>query len=151
MKKIILLLAFIVGSMHLVHAQNHDDMPPLRKEVREKLKTYRVAFFTERLELTTTEAEKLWPIYNRFLEDRESIMKDLRNLRPDKIEGKSEAELKAVINKHFELKQQLLNKEKLLAEELQKFLPLEKVIKMQMVERAFKREIIHKMREHRNR
>ena len=35
-------------------------------EKRERIKALKVAFITEKLELTESEAQKFWPIYNTF-------------------------------------------------------------------------------------
>jgi hypothetical protein len=39
----------------------------------EKLNTYKIAFFTKRLNLTSQEAEKFWPVYNEFQNKRNQI------------------------------------------------------------------------------
>ena len=39
----------------------------------EKLNAYRVAFFTNRLNLTTEEAQKFWPIYNELQRKKNAI------------------------------------------------------------------------------
>lgn len=40
---------------------------------REKIKTLKVAFITERLNLSTNEAQSFWPLYNDYEEKRESL------------------------------------------------------------------------------
>lgn len=42
-------------------------------QARERLESYRIAFFTQRLKLTPSEAEKFWPLYNELLEERAKI------------------------------------------------------------------------------
>ena len=41
-----------------------------KKGSREKIKALKVAYLTEQLNLTSSEAEKFWPIYNRFEKER---------------------------------------------------------------------------------
>lgn len=58
MKKVAILLLLIL-TMPLTHltAQNTN---------LEKLNTYKIGFFTKRLNLTSQEAEKFWPVYNEY-------------------------------------------------------------------------------------
>ena len=51
------------------------------QEKREKIKALKVAFLTEKLALTSDEAQKFWPIYNAFEEKQFEIRyKKLRGL-----------------------------------------------------------------------
>ena len=40
---------------------------------REKLNAYKIGFFTKRLNLTSAEAEKFWPVYNEYQAQRLKI------------------------------------------------------------------------------
>ena len=57
MKKIFITLLIIMFGLSNLVAQG---------ERREKLKAYKTAFITEKLELTPAEAEKFWPVYNNY-------------------------------------------------------------------------------------
>jgi hypothetical protein len=39
----------------------------------EKLNAYKVGFFTKRLDLTSQEAEKFWPVYNEYQKQKNAI------------------------------------------------------------------------------
>jgi len=43
-----------------------DEMPPARKEQWEKIESFRIAYFTEKLDLSPAEAETFWPLYNEY-------------------------------------------------------------------------------------
>ncbi len=61
MKKYILLLFVMVGCLSATKAQDPGD------ETRaEKIQSLKIAFITQKLQLTTDEAEKFWPIYNQY-------------------------------------------------------------------------------------
>jgi DNA helicase IV len=51
---------------------------------RDKIKTLKVAFITERLNLSSTEAQKFWPVYNQHEENIE----DLRRQEREEIRAK---------------------------------------------------------------
>ncbi len=73
MKKILCLLSFIV-TVFVAQAQeqpmNGQNMQPpprprqMTKEQRERLELFSIQFITKKLNLTPTEAEKFWPVYN---------------------------------------------------------------------------------------
>jgi len=69
---LILLAAF---SLVQLKAQN----PALNPNM-EKLNAYKIAFFTRRLNLTSQEAEKFWPVYNEFQDKRNSILQERLSL-----------------------------------------------------------------------
>jgi hypothetical protein len=46
----------------------------------EKLNAYKIAFFTRKLDLTSQEAEKFWPVYNDFQNKRNSIQLERQSL-----------------------------------------------------------------------
>ena len=62
---IILLAGIFVISTQQINAQNES-----REARMEKFRTEKIAFLTTKLELTTTEAEKFWPIYNQLEKER---------------------------------------------------------------------------------
>jgi hypothetical protein len=59
-----LLLIFLISPIVWVSAQN----PNL-----EKLNNYKIGFFTKKLNLTSAEAEKFWPVYNDYQSQRNQI------------------------------------------------------------------------------
>jgi hypothetical protein len=65
MKKVVTLLLLIVMlPLMRLTAQNTN---------LEKLNTYKIGFFTKRLNLTSQEAEKFWPVYNDYQAQKNSI------------------------------------------------------------------------------
>ena len=72
------------------------------KERREKVKALKVAFITEKLELTTEEAQKFWPIYNAFDEKQAELRHEkmrgiLDRFKPGNVENLSEKEASALL------------------------------------------------------
>ena len=47
---------------------------------RERLEAYKIAFFTKRLNLTSQEAEKFWPVYNEYQNMRNKIQLERQEL-----------------------------------------------------------------------
>lgn len=120
--------------------------PPNKKA---RIKAFKVGFFTEQLALTPAEAEKFWPIYNQY----ENDLKALRKNRPKKeqIEFMSDAELQNLLNGFFSHQEQEINLQRKLAKDLEGVLPLRKIVKLQLTQRHFKRELIKKLKNHKRR
>lgn len=43
---------------------------PQNNANREKLNAYKIGFFTKKLSLTSSEAQKFWPVYNEYQEEK---------------------------------------------------------------------------------
>jgi hypothetical protein len=67
MKKLIVLVILSLIPFYRSTAQNTN---------LEKLNNYKIGFFTKKLNLTTAEAEKFWPVYNEYQNQRNQIQLD---------------------------------------------------------------------------
>jgi hypothetical protein len=47
---------------------------------RQRLDAYKIAFFTKRLNLTSQEAEKFWPVYNEYQDNKNKIQLERQEL-----------------------------------------------------------------------
>ncbi|MFN5189367.1 MAG: hypothetical protein ACK5DH_07480 [Chitinophagia bacterium] len=81
MKKIFCLLSFIMtffvaqAQERPMNRQNMQPPPrPMNKVQRERLESFRIQFITKKLDLTTAEAEKFWPLYNEQKEASRNLM-----------------------------------------------------------------------------
>ncbi len=73
MKKFILIL--IVFSGTFLGAQSQDD--DARKA--EKIQALKIAFITQKLELTSDEAQKFWPVYSQYENDMKQLLLNKKN------------------------------------------------------------------------
>ena len=64
MKKILLLLVVLMSIGYISNAQ-----PP-----KERIKALKVAYITKELNLSATEAEKFWPVYNEYFAEIEKVI-----------------------------------------------------------------------------
>lgn len=69
MKKIVLILAIFFSGFTILHAQ--DDNDPRG----EKIQALKIAFITQKLNLTADEAQKFWPVYNQYDQEVRGIDK----------------------------------------------------------------------------
>lgn len=117
----------------------------------EKIKSLRVAFLTNYLDLSVDESQKFWPIFNKMDADMDKLLSDYdmrRGKSPD-FDNMSETELNNFILKQFEFEQKMLDLKKRYSDEYKKALPLKKVAMLGEAEQAFKRELMKAAREKR--
>jgi hypothetical protein len=70
MKKYLLIFLVFLGSFSFAAAQNGKS---------EKIQALKVAFITQKLNLTSTEAEKFWPVYNQYESEIKTLRADRQN------------------------------------------------------------------------
>lgn len=124
------------------------------KERREKVKALKVAFITEKLELTTEEAQKFWPIYNAFDEKQAELRHEkmraiLNRFKPGNVENLSEKEASALLIQMEKIEEDLFNLRTKFIKELQGVVSAKKIIKLKKAEEDFNRELLKQMREKR--
>ena len=119
-----------------------------REERQEKIEAYKIAFFTEKLQLTPEESKAFWPLYNQFESEREALRKryDQDNVR---IELMSDKEVAAYLEKSIEMEEQQVKLRKDYLGRFQEVLPIRKVALLQRIDREFKVELLREIRERR--
>jgi hypothetical protein len=142
-KHFFLTLLLILGSYAYTHAQG--GAVATKEQRQERVKALRVGVFTEKLALTSQEAQEFWPLYNETLARREAIQAQAKPQKP--VSEMTDTELEAQITKHFERQQDELDLEKEMMAKLRKVLPLRKLAQIPSVEREFREVIFKKMQE----
>lgn len=138
MKKSVFIFLFLAA---IVHAQEGK---------HEKIKAWKTAYITEKLALTPSEAEKFWPVYNKYDEnfhalrrqERDEILKKLRG----GLENLTDAEANELIDKNLSLEANELELRKQKTAELRKVLSPKKIIILKKAESDFKRELLDRYR-----
>ena len=144
MKKIIIfLLIILIYPVSRSSAQNTN---------LEKLNNYKIGFFTKRLNLTSEEAEKFWPVYNEYQVQRNQIqlekMKLNRNFNQS--EGTlSDSQLGEIGDKYVDC----IVQESALAvtfhKKLKTVLPPDKVIMYYQAENQYKVQLLNELQNQR--
>ena len=115
-----------------------------RGHMQERIKAQKVAFITERLNLTADEAQKFWPIYNAF-ESATNKMRsnDLKEIRRAMRTGNlTDAEANDLLDTFMEVEEKLHTAKKQLVEDLRGVLPAQKIIQLKTAEDAFNRKLL---------
>ncbi|RKF03155.1 hypothetical protein C8N26_2145 [Tenacibaculum lutimaris] len=145
MKKNILLLLFLLIGNLVTQAQT-------RKGDSEKIRAFKVAFLTEKLDLTEKEAEKFWPLYNVYdkkmmqlhRDERRSIKK--RIMADGGLDNLSESESKQIIEKINAVSKEQYETKNEFYSKLTKILPYKKILRLEVAEYEFHRKLIRKLK-----
>lgn len=144
-KKNIFLISVIFCSFSAI-AQEQPDENIRDPRAREKIRAAHAAYITERLELTSSEAEKFWPIYREYGEKRSALRQQLRENRS---QGADEQTL---LDLDLKIKQQELDLEKDYTQRLQKIISAEKLLKLRQAEGDFRKLLLRQIQQrHRRR
>ncbi|PQJ23070.1 hypothetical protein [Tenacibaculum sp. SG-28] len=141
--KFTILLLLFVSSISL--AQKH-------KNHHEKIRVYKIAYLTEKLDLSESEAQKFWPLYNTYNENMLTLHKEERHLIKKKIAALGgvsqleEEEAKLILDKYSTIaKSKVVLKEKFFSE-VCSFLPYKKVLSLEIAEHDFNKKLLRKLR-----
>ncbi|WP_137403069.1 Spy/CpxP family protein refolding chaperone [Echinicola rosea] len=147
MKKLSLLIWMALISSSLL-AQHRGGKPGYD---REKLEAAKIAFITQKLDITPDQAEEFWPIYNEFEEKRRNIHHQMR--KTSQVEKSSLTNEKAteLINSKIALQEELLNLEKKSIEKFSETLSPKQVFLLQEADREFVKQLFRMNRQRGNR
>lgn len=112
----------------------------------DKIRALRVAFITERLDLSSQEAERFWPVHNEFHKQMRELQDERRKLMMEtKEEDLTEAQLEANVQKSFDLEEKSIALKRKYHEEFKKVLPLQKVAALYGTEMEFQRRVLEEL------
>ena len=116
---------------------------------RDKIKEFKIAFITERLDLSSEEAQNFWPIYNAHEEKVENFRKnELRDVKEAMRRGNlSESDAQKILDKFMAVQDKLHEANKQLVKDLNKVIPPQKIIALKAAEEAFKKVLVEKLKE----
>ncbi|HPC97444.1 MAG TPA: hypothetical protein P5257_00660 [Bacteroidales bacterium] len=141
MKKGLTIIIGLFFSWGLLNAQN---------QAMERLNAYKVAFFTKRLNLTTQEAQRFWPVYNELQDMKLAVQQErakiFREINQNEL-NMSEKELISAGDRLIELD---LKEAELNASYHKKFRevlsPL-KVVRLYQAENQYRLQLLNELRE----
>ena len=142
MKKIVtILMIIIILPCIRISAQNTN---------LEKLNNYKIAFFTKKLNLTSQEAEKFWPVYNDYQNQRNAIqiekMKLNRNFNQNE-SSLSDNQLLEMGDKYVDYLVQESNLAVAFHKKLKDVLPPVKIIRYYQAENQYKVQLLNELRD----
>ena len=112
---------------------------------KEKVEAMRIAFLTQKLDLSPEEAQKFWPVYNEFQKKREELHKKhkegIKNAKGN-LDSLSDKQIEAIVDDEIVFRQKNLDLEKEYHAKFKAVLPIKKVAKLYRAEEQFSRHLL---------
>lgn len=124
---------------------------PARKQ--ERIKALRVAYISDKLQLTQDEAQKFWPIFNAFDAKQAEVrlQKKVLNLklRPENRQSISDADMSKLLLESENIDKSLQENRKQFIKSLQGVLPVQKILILKQLEDEFKQQLMQQIKNRR--
>ena len=123
-----------------------------RAQKKEKIKALKIAFITNELQLTSTEAATFWPVYNAF-EERQYILRRQKSKSfREKVNSSnstniSEIEAVAILSEIESIDDELFQTRKKVNSDLKNILSAVKLVKLKKAEEDFNRTLLKQYRQ----
>lgn len=148
-RNVVLLIVTLILSTSPAGAQNQNPNPNPNQE---RLNAYKIAFLTNRLKLTPSEAEKFWPVYNEFQAKRIEIQQERVKLNVKfNQEGASmtDEQLTVLGDKFIELEVAETDLAMKFHQTLKGVLPPAKIIRLYQAENQYRQQLLKELQERR--
>ena len=140
MKKFILLVLLLITS--LSYSQNGRKL--------ERIKALRIAYISNKLDLTTEEAQKFWPVFNTFdtkqfdlrLKKKQLMIK----LKPENSGSISDKDMSNLLNESEDLDNEIQLNRRTFIKNLQGIISAQKILILKQLEDDFKNEILKQIK-----
>jgi Skp family chaperone for outer membrane proteins len=140
MKKIMILaLVWCVATVALIAQPNNK---------REKINAAKVAYITDRLDLSEKESAAFWPLYNRFEKEKKDVNKKYGIKRDADWMTDEEAE-KTMLNR-LQMEEDITKLKRNFYWEFKMVIPPRKIVMLPKAEREFKKMVLNRMQNNRN-
>ncbi len=144
----LLILAVLVLAVPTMEAQDK------KRDWNDRWKAEKIAYITDAMGLTSAEAEKFWPIYNKCESEKRTsfkiVLDTYKALEEALQEGKSDDEVNNLLNKYIEAQNLGKDIDSKYVLEYRKILPSKKVAKLYIAEESFRRQQIHRLNKNDN-
>ena len=140
MKKYILIIVMLAISI----------ISQAQRPGKERIEAMKIGFITKRLSLTAEEAQRFWPVYNRFVDEQEKLRK---NTKANLIEELADPAALTDSEAEKALQEMLLFKSseaeliRKYTNEFKKVISVQKVVMLFKAEIEFKRELLKQLKE----
>lgn len=142
-QKLIFSLLLLISFSSIATAQGEGR----KEQMKERVKSLKIAFLTSELQLSPEESKAFWPLYEAHEAKVETLNKSIKGDKP--IEDLSEAEAKALIEKYIAIEKEKLKSEEMLLRELTPIIGAQRVIRLKKSDEKFKRKLLERAKENR--
>ncbi|NDK56275.1 hypothetical protein [Pontibacter fetidus] len=143
MKRFIFLLFFCALTFAANSAFAQDNLSS--QERRERVESAKIAYLTDKMDLTTEQSQKFWPIYNEYETKRRELLKSYRSGYRQDVDELSEQEAKARIEGMFNTRERELALEQEYAAKYVRVISNKQLIKLYRAERDFTKMLLKRL------
>lgn len=137
------ILCFIIPLLFLYQLSLGQD-----REARQKIEAARIALITERLGLTPEQAERFWPIYNEYNNQRRNLVQELQEARRNvDMKNLSEEQGQALMKLGLDIRERQVQLEKTYSQRLMQVISTQQMLSLRKAEDDFRRMIIQRLEE----
>jgi hypothetical protein len=115
------------------------------QNAKNKLQAQRVAFITQRLNLTPEEAQQFWPVFNQYTEKLQQIRSSAKEEKT--IDELNDGDTEKMILSEFDRESRELDLKKDLYQKLKKIISVKKIAKLYRAERDFKGILLERIQQ----
>lgn len=152
MKKILIIGIYILSaSVSFAQDQPGEDPTAVQDpQVQEKIKSLRIAYISDKLGLTPEQAEKFWPVYRGFSDERKAMREDFSKSRKEfNAQNPSPNVQEEQVRRGLELKQRELDLEKDYSGRLMKIITAQQMLNLRKAEGDFQRMVMQQVQQRR--
>ncbi len=118
---------------------------PNKERRQEKIEAYKIAFFTEKLQLTPDESKSFWPLFNKFEDERDAV-REKYDLDGKRFELMSDKEVETSVMNFLDGEEQIAKLRREYVLKFKEVLPIRKVAMLQRLDREFKQYLLEELK-----
>jgi len=121
-----------------------------KEDRREEIESMKVAYFTRKLDLTSDEAQRFWPVFNQFTSELKKVRKDHADIKKDlkdDLASVSDKDAEKIVDSEIAFRQQEVDIMKKFHPQFKQVLTIKKVALLYSAEDDFKKELLEKIKE----
>lgn len=142
-------IAFLIIATCLLSSTSVFGQPKHNEDWKEKIFAEKVAFLTVELDLTATEAQTFWPVYNQINKEKDEATKNVigayKAMREAIDSGKSQKEISALLDRYLDATAKQRELDNGIGDRYKAVLPVEKVARLYVGEEKYRRQHIRRM------
>ena len=147
--KSITLIILLMSVYGLYSQEGHNREMQQKKE---RIEAHKIAFITNRLDLSSTEAEKFWPVYNAFqkeLREKQQSWRKEHGFNPEDIAEMTDAEAEKIAQVHLNHEQEILEMKRELLTDLKGIISPQKILILFEAEKQFRVDLMKRVSQER--
>lgn len=119
-------------------------------EARRKIESARIALITDRLDLTPEQAEKFWPVYREYNQERDALRREFQEARGNvSRENLTEEESQRLLDLGMKIKEQQLALEKKYSNRLSDIISNRQLLALRKAEDDFRNMLLQRLEKRR--